>query len=267
MTTQFDKAPVTPARLQSELLTRSASSPYVLYPAVAAALGAIAGALFGFSTLLFILLIAGATVATAGFATEFGLRREANIKLILREATERMERQRDEIIALLQREIHDESLPTAREQLTEFKKKFDAFVDVLDDRFTPGELTFVRYMSVAEQVYLSALDNLRNAVTSSKAVQSTNVKELDRRLAKLGDTPNDNIERAALTERLQGFEATTKTITDLIVMNEKALATLEGVTQTLARTQVSKGMAESDIESAVAELGRMGQMLARFHRN
>jgi 3-deoxy-D-manno-octulosonic acid (KDO) 8-phosphate synthase len=137
-------------------------------------------------------------------------------------------------------------------------------VDVLDDRFNPGELTFIRYMSVAEQVYLSGLDNLRNSVISSKAIQSTDPEELSNRLRKLGSTTNDEIERAALTERLHGYEETLKDITDLIVLNEKALAVLDSVTQKIARTQVTKGMADSDTESAVEELGRMGAMLARY---
>jgi hypothetical protein len=175
-----------------------------------------------------------------------------------------MEAEREHIIAVLHDEIDEKSIPSARSQLDDFKRKFETFVDVLDDRFNPGELTFIRYMSVAEQVYLSGLDNLRNAVISSKAIQTTDVNVLKDRLEKLGSSTNDEIERAALSERLRGFEETAKNITDLIVVNEKALTVLDSVTQKLARTQVSKGMADGDTESAMQELGRMGEMLARY---
>lgn len=255
---------VTSDKLPGLLLRRSMSSPFVMYPTVTAGLGAVAGALFGFTILPGALLLGGLAVAAGGFVTEFGVRRETNVKAIILAATREMESEREQIITSLHKEINETTLPTARNQLNDFKIKFDTFVDVLDDRFNPGELTFIRYMSVAEQVYLSALDNLRNAVISSKAIQSTDVKNLESRLANLGSSANDEIERAALTERLRGHQETTKEITDLIVLNEKALAVLEGVTQKLARTQVSKGMADSDTESAVAELGRMGAMLARY---
>ena len=255
---------VTPEKIPGLLLQRSVGSPFVLYPTVTAGLGAVAGALFGFTIIPGALLIGGLVVAAGGFFAEFGLRRDTNVKEIILAATRQMEAEREHIIAVLHDEIDEKSIPSARSQLDDFKRKFETFVDVLDDRFNPGELTFIRYMSVAEQVYLSGLDNLRNAVISSKAIQTTDVKVLKDRLGKLGSSTNDEIERAALSERLRGFEETAKNITDLIVVNEKALTVLDSVTQKLARTQVSKGMADGDTESAMQELGRMGEMLARY---
>lgn len=264
MTHHNENQPVTAQKVQGALLSRSIKSPFVLYPTVTAGLGAVAGALFGINVILGAVVIGGFTLAVGGFLTEFGVRREKNVKAILLEATHEMELKRERIIASLHQEIDEQTLPDARNQLSDFKRKFETFVDVLDDRFNPGELTFIRYMSVAEQVYLSGLDNLRNAVISSKAIQSNNPKELQDRLNKLGTSTNDDIARAALSERLRGYEETAKEITDLIVLNEKALAVLDSVTQKLARTQVTKGMADGDTESAVEELGRMGAMLARY---
>ncbi len=264
MTLSNEKQPVSPQKVQGKLFTRSISSPFVVYPTVSAGLGIVAGALFGFNLVLGAVLIGGATLAVGGFLTEFALRRESNVKAIIIEATRKMEQQREQIIASLHQEIDAKTLPNARNQLADFSAKFDTFVDVLDDRFNPGELTFIRYMSVAEQVYLSGLDNLRNAVISGKAIQSTNPQELINRLNQLGATANDEIQRAALNQRLTGYEGTTKDIADLIALNEKALAVLEDVTHKIARTQVTKGMADGDTESAVEELGRMGAMLSRY---
>jgi hypothetical protein len=267
MSTQFDVESVNSKKLNGALLSRSIASPLVLYPTVAAGLGVIAGALFGFSAVLLMLLIGGALVAVGGFTTEFAVRREANIKLILKEATEHMRHKRESLINALLQTIDEDSLPTAKKQLNDFRHKFDTYVDVLDDRFNPTELTFVRYMSVAEQVYLSALDNLQNAVTSSKVLQTTDIKELKQRLTKLGESVNDELERAALNERVSAFESTQKEIAELIVLNEQALATLDSVSAAVARTKVSKGLAESDIETAVNELSRMGAQLARYHKS
>lgn len=266
MSTQFDREALDTKKINSALFARSAASPLVLYPIVAAGLGVIAGALFGFSAVLLMLLAGGAALAIGGFTTEFALRRQANIKLILQEATERMRQQRESLINTLLQNIDDKALPTAKKQLHDFRHKFDTYVDVLDDRFSPTELTFVRYMSVAEQVYLSALDNLQNAVTSSKVLQTSDIKELKQRLNKLGNSVNDELERDALQERVNSFESMTKEIAELMVLNEQALATLDSVSAAVARTKVSKGLAESDIETAVNELSRMGAMLARYHK-
>jgi hypothetical protein len=264
MTNKNTNQLVTPQKVQGALFARSISSPFVLYPTVSAGLSAFAGVLFGFNVVIGAVLIGGLTLATGGFLAEFGVRRETNVKSILLEGTRKMEQQREHIVTSLHHEIDEKTLPNARNQLADFKTKFETFVDVLDDRFNPGELTFIRYMSVAEQVYLSGLDNLRNAVISNKAIQTTDPEELQNRLSNLGSTANDDIQRAALSDRLNGYHETTKEIDDLIVLNEKALAVLDSVTQKLARTQVTKGMADGDTESAVEELGRMGEMLARY---
>jgi len=264
MSKSSNNQPVTPEKIPGLLLQRSIGSPFVLYPTVTAGLGAVAGVLFGFTMIPGALVVGGLVIAAGGFFAEFGFRRDTNVKEIILAVTRQMETEREQIIAILHSEIDEKTLPSARSQLADFKNKFETFVDVLDDRFNPGELTFIRYMSVAEQVYLSGLDNLRNAVISSKAIQSTDKNVLTSRLEKLGASTNDEIERAALSERLRGFEETAKNITDLIVINEKALTVLDSVTQKLARTQVSKGMADGDTESAMQELGRMGEMLARY---
>ena len=83
MTQHSEHLPITSKRVQGALFTKSIQSPFVLYPTVTAGLGAVAGSLFGFNLILGAVLIGGATLAVGGFLTEFGFRRESNVKQIL----------------------------------------------------------------------------------------------------------------------------------------------------------------------------------------
>ena len=258
--------PISTKSLEKVLLKNSLSSPYVTYPAVVALLGSMAGALFGFTGIVMSLVASGAVMAAGGFTTEFALRREKNIKRIMLQLTKNMEERRELLVSDLKKEIAKLKLAPAEKQLKDFQLKFTMFVDVLDDRFSTTELTFMRYMNVAEQVYLSGMDNLRNAVISHKAISTTDVADLQARMSKLDVTDNQKLERAALTERINGYESTQKQIADLMLMNERALTMLDQVTQKLAHTQIEKGMADSDTESAMSELGRLGTMLSQYSR-
>jgi hypothetical protein len=256
--------PVSTQSLHQVLLQKSIASPYVLYPTVAAVLGAVAGTLFGFSGIIAGVAVSGAIAAVGGFTTEFAFRRDRNMKRIVSEITKQMEERRQTLVSDLQREIANLKLASAEKQLNDFQIKFTTFVDVLDDRFSPTELTFMRYMNVAEQVYLSGMDNLRNAVISHKALTASDIKELRTRMSQIGTTSEKDKERDILVERIHGYEATTNQIAELMLKNERALTMLDQVTQKLARTQVEKGMADSDTESAISELGRLGAMLSQY---
>lgn len=250
--------------LQKVLLKNSLVSPYVLYPSVTAVLSGMAGALFGFTGLITGIAVGGLFAAASGFTTEFALRRDKNMKRIVSELNKQMEERRQALVGDLKREIAQQRLESAENQLNDFQSKFATFIDVLDDRFSPTELTFMRYETVAEQVYLSGMDNLRNAVILQKASGMSDIEDLRKRMKTLQSSKESSSEQALLHERITGYEETRKEIDNLMLMNERALTLLDQVTQKIARTQVNEGMANGDTETAMNELERLGTMLAQY---
>lgn len=247
--------------IKKKLLKQSLGSAVVAYPAALTTLGLVAGGLFGFTGIITGLIALGASVSIGGFTTLFALKREENIKKIMSQITQEMEQRRELIVRDLKDNIAQFNLRKAEVQLESFQSHFATFVDVLDDRFHPTELTFLRYMNVAEQVYLSGMDNLRDAVISHKAVNATDIQELEARLKR--DSLHAD-ERESIEKRVSSYHNTLKQIDDLMLMNEKALATLDQVTHKLAKTQTNASMADSDTESAIDELQRLGNMLSQY---
>lgn len=247
--------------LKKALLKQSLGSAYVTYPTALTILGSVAGSLFGFSTAVISIVAGTAIIAVGGFTTEYAIRRESNMKRISSELTQQMEDRRETLVNEIEQDLNQIELVRAQDQLASFRLKFTTFVDVLEDRFSPNELTFIRYLNVAEQVYLSGIDNLRDAIISHKALSSSNINKLRNRVNKLADNQKEKI---LIQKRIQNFEQTQIHIDQLFLVNEEALCQLDDVTYKIAQTKVEKGMADSDTQSAMTELERLGSMLSQY---
>lgn len=260
---------ITPKAMRREIISQATQVPAVLYPTVAAVLGAFSGALFGMPTIAMLTAGAGGVVALGALAYQLAAKRDDHARAYVLAAERRMEAKRAAILTELRDELLALKMKTAIEQLEQFERKFRAFRDVLEDRFKPSELTFARYLGVAEQVYLSGLDNVRDAVISRKSIETIDEKSLRSRLRALDAADGvAAIERDALQTRLQVFETSVNEVAELLVQNERALTLLDQVTHRLASTKTERGMADSDLESAMAELQRMGARLSEYaHRH
>lgn len=250
-----------PRQLRKAVARDALQSPFVLYPAVVGGLGAVASSVFGLTLITGLALVGGSIAALVALAAEVSARHDVNALRIIRQATQRIEVERAKLVKALEAELKEFAMPIATDQLRNFENAFARFQDVLDDRFTATELTYARYLGVAEKVFLGGLDNLRNIVILRKALANTDDDMLHRRLK---EDDLDTVERHALQERLASYESSEKEIEKLLVTNERALTALERVTQTLAMTQVGGGAGMSDTEAAMAELERLSSRLNEY---
>lgn len=264
-----NESEITPQSIRREIVVQATQAPTVLYPAVAAVLGAFSGALFGMPTVALIVAGASGVAAVGALAYQLAAKGDDHARAFVLAAERRMESKRAAMLAELREDLALLRMKTATEQLDQFERRFRAFRDVLEDRFKPSELTFARYLGVAEQVFLSGLDNVRNAVITRKSIEAIDEKVLRERLRSLEQADTTAaIEREALQMRLKVFESSVKDVADLLVQNEQALTLLDQVTHRLASTKTERGMADSDLESAMAELQRMGARLSEYaHRH
>lgn len=77
----------------------------------------------------------------------------------------------------------DDSQPL--EQLIALGQKRAALIKVLDRRLDRSELTYSRYVSTSQQVYRSALDNLREVAVAIDSLGSIDTGYIKRRIAEL----------------------------------------------------------------------------------
>lgn len=153
-------------------------------------------------------------------------------------------------------------------QLERLPEKLDNLAEVLKRRLNSGELTFHRYFGMAEQVYLSALDNLHEAAVALRSVSTINPERLQVQLAELGRANAADKDKAreldALNKRFALFEEQQQRAAALIAQNESAMTVLDKTAAALAETKTRKGHASMDAEAAMSELERLAKRAGSY---
>ena len=128
--------------------------------------------------------------------------------------------------------------------------------------------TVARYIGVAEQVYLNAIDNLREVYVALTAVSSIDAQYIDGRLRELhgnhGPDHAQQREAETLVERRKLLEEQLERVTNLMVDNEAMMTALDNTATKLADAKIGAGHATMDADTAMAELVRLAEGAKRL---
>jgi len=138
---------------------------------------------------------------------------------------------------------------TAR-HLTQISERYKNFQAILEKKFDPGELTFGRYHSAAEQTFLSILDNLHNV-----ALSLNNLSTMD---------PSTKSETTPPTERQKLRDHEVLKIKELLSFNEQAITEFDRVSTALSQVQTKKGESDTGLEAAMAELKELADRAKKY---
>lgn len=153
-------------------------------------------------------------------------------------------------------------------QLDLLDQKLAGLIEVLKRRLNAGELTQFRYLDAAEQVYLSAIDNLHEiyiALTSVGTIDREHIEKRLRELRALGSQAASAITQIdALSQSRTMLEQQTARVETLFAQNEQAMTTLDHAATALADARINKGQASVDIDSALSELERLARRAGSY---
>jgi hypothetical protein len=169
---------------------------------------------------------------------------------------EEMEKLTEELEAL------DDTRPAY--QLNALEEKRDNLVEVLNRRLEAGELTYARYLSTAQQVYLAALDNLSEVAVAMRSISAIDNEYIDSRLGDLQDQQGETAvaERASLQDRRSLREGQEKRIADLLAQNESAMTLIDRTATALADAPIGKE--PQDADAAMAALREMAERASKY---
>jgi len=149
------------------------------------------------------------------------------------------------------------------EQFVRVQKKYQNVHELLEQKLTSGELTFGRFVGAAEQVYLSALDNLKQAVAMLQSAGSIDPDYIHDRLKQLAEikqlTEADRRESEALNKRLKLREEQLEKVSHLLTNNEEAMTKMEETTAAIASMQTDGSFATTDFETAITQLQELAK--------
>ncbi len=165
---------------------------------------------------------------------------------------------RDELGALA------DTQPT--EQLDALLQKRASLINVLQRRLDAGELTYARYLATSQQVFASALDNLREVAVASESISTIDETYIDRRLSELAADDSDADaaarEQATLERRRELRRTQRRRIAQLLAQNESALTALDRTTTALADVPIGKK--PEDADAAMAELEALADRTGNY---
>ena len=169
-----------------------------------------------------------------------------------------------EELAQLQEELEalDDTRPAR--QLNAIQEKRDSLIGVLNRRLEAGEMTYARYLSTAQQVYLAALENLREVAVAEQSVSAIDDDYINQRLEELVDQEDETAtaERTSLEDRRSLRETQEKKVADLLAQNESAMTLLDRTATALADAPI--GRQPQDAEAAMEALQEMADRASKY---
>ena len=247
--------------IQRAVLAASSQHPAVVYPAALGILGGIGAAVFAGPALAAGAVLAGGGLAVGAFVAHYVWGRERLASRYLAKAHQALVTQREQVLTELKRALHELDSHEGLAQLDRFGEKLAAFETILGEKFRPHELTYGRFLGIAEQVYLAGTDALDSIVNALRAGATIDVDYIRKRLKALADDPATSPAEVAEVEGLQQQLAVMnrhrQRIDDALAANERALAQFDASIAALAEIRTGAGAAAVDMETAMQELARV----------
>ncbi len=185
-----------------------------------------------------------------------------HLRKLLEEDTER---RRNE----LQQSLEAYGNKHACEQLEQFQTKIRVFIEILDFKFRDkNQLTYNRYYTIAQGVFLSGIDNLNEVMLIHKTLDAIDMDYIERSLHRVDSREQDDAakrERNSLLQSKQQYLDQQQDIKNLMAQNEEALSRLdEAIVQVQDIKRSANNEGQLDMEGSMEQLHRIAQQSYKF---
>ena len=151
-------------------------------------------------------------------------------------------------------------------QLKSLTQKRDNLADVLGRWLDAGEVTYARYLTTAQQVYESTLENLHEVAVAQRSISAIDAEYIDSRLTELSThgtrTEADESERRSLEGRRALRDSQQQKVAALLAENEAAMTLLDRTATSLANAPI--GRTPEDAKAAMAALEELADRASRY---
>ena len=258
------------------VLTYSMQNPLTLYSTGAGLLGTLAVGLFGVALLPASIAVGGISVGALSWAYNYLLKNETIAARYAESLLREMEVHREDVIAKVSKDLvvlsEDSRLTDfAKQTLKQFKmisSSFETIRSTLSDKLKPAEITYGRYLSSAEQVFLAVLDNAVAIGAILKAMKGIDTEYIQERLLALEKLASpdeaDREEHKTILERRGLYDDQVSKLNRLITKNEIAITEMDKMCAALSDLKTVRGQANVDIESAISEMEQLAKRVKTY---
>lgn len=250
------------------VLNGALQHPAVVYPAAAGVLGGLGAALLTASPALVTGAVVGGGIALVSLGVNFLWRRQYFASRYLESAHKAVVEYREAVLAELTKDLRAQNANEALAQLERFGEKIRAFEDVLDDKLARHEITFGRFMGIAEQVYLSGIDNLREVAVARKGIASIDEPYIRKRIKGLeavtSRSESQQAELAGLNKQLDVRRQNAVKIEKCLAQNEQALAQLDVALAAVGDMKTGSSHSAIGMETAMSDLQQIASRAGAY---
>ncbi len=244
-----------PRAVSRAVLGGTLQKPHVLYPAAIGVLGGAATLLLG--PVFLVPALVGGVVGAGAWAWEYLFRRDLHARNYVQGMHRTLQARVEETLRVLNSELRALKFEPGIAQIDRLRDKYQVFVELLRRKLDPGEMTFMRYLGMGEQVFLGGLDNLARISDALKGAGTNNVNDIRRRIMALkGDgieSQAQDQEEAALEARLELMGQQREKIFGWLAENEAAMTALDHVMAGVAEMNTTQS-ATMKMQHAMEEL-------------
>lgn len=173
----------------------------------------------------------------------------------------------EEDLAALEADLKELGTEQGVAQLRMLQEKYDNLAEILREKLNDGELTYSRYVAMAEQVFLSGLDSLKEAAMSLKSISKIDPDYAHARLdelKKISAEAAHKDELDALNRRLSLYDEQKSRVAGLLAQNEAAMTVLDRTATAIAEAKTGEGRASLDAKTAIAELEALAKRAGKY---
>ena len=162
--------------------------------------------------------------------------------------------------------IEDLNDKRIKQQVDILDEKLHLFLDILSQKMDASGLNYNKYKQSFEQVYMMALENIKNVISSQKVIESIDKEKLQQELEKLQKAGRKQHVKAK-QERLKLFEEETNRLNEILLNNERPIQEMEMVTFEIGRLKGEKGEDQKAIKEAIRDLDEWTDKVKLYNKS
>jgi len=269
-----------PSAIRKKVFETGLKHPFTIYPIAIGVSCAFVGLLFS-APLFYLGALAGILCGAGYGASQIFLFNQKIGAKYIEKLNQRQKQYEHSLKQLLNKGLREcQNIKSSKtyaikgqEQFHSIDEKLAGIRELLEIKLNTGEMTYHRFLGAAEQVSLSVLDNLKEAVSTMKSMSTIRTDNIRKRLQALNAaenssalTPHDQKESQVLTKRLQLWQDQSDKISGLLLRNEEAMTEMEQISASVASWQTDGRFADSDFESAIMRLQELASHAHEYNR-
>ena len=144
----------------------------------------------------------------------------------------------------------------AHAQLKQLTERYASLLQILEQKFDPGEITFSRYLGAVQNMIGSLIENFKSLGSTLGSLKSVDARDLETRAAS----------DPSAAARLAQFKAQRAAALQLLEFNEKALAQLDGLAASLNAIKTTGAATQPALEDSLNELKLLAERAKQYSK-